>query len=191
MNADLDPEIFPLGVGGVEMRNQLIEAIRFRYIDLAYGHGIEKGIVNAGLAQQAIAEVTGNLLNFNSRQIVAPVHGMTQRQFDNLIGRVPSAAMAGATTTNGQPVTWRFLTGNLIFGEQRYLRSFGDGTYIIQLGGDVGAQFVSDGEGGLFVLDLGAVVRGEFGTRPPAEVAPDADFEVDQPAGAPQARLRG
>ena len=186
MNADLDPEIFPLGVGGVEMRNQLIEAIRFRYIDLAYSHGLEKGVVNAGLAQQAIAEVTGNLLNFNSRQIVAPVHGMTQRQFDNLIGRVPSAAMAGATTTNGQPVTWRFLTGNLIFGEQRYLRSFGDGTYIIQLGGDVGAQFVSDGEGGLFVLDLGAVVRGEFGTRPPAEVAPDADFEVDQPAGAPR-----
>ena len=42
MNADLDPEIFPLGVGGVEMRNQLIEAIRFRYIDLAYGHGSRK-----------------------------------------------------------------------------------------------------------------------------------------------------
>ena len=186
MNADLDPEIFPLGVGGVEMRNQLIEAIRFLYIDLAYSHGLEKGVVNAGLARQAIAAVTGNLNNFNSRRIIAPVRGMTQRQFDNLIGRVPEAAMAGATTTNGRPVTWQFLTANMIFGEQRYLRSFGDGTYIIQLGGDVGARFVMDGEGGLFVLDLGAVVRGEFGARPPAEVAPDADFEVDPPAGAPR-----
>ena len=101
---------------------------------------------------------------------------MTQRQFDNLIGRVPSAAMAGRPPPMASRWTWRFLTGNLIFGEQRYLRSFGDGTYIIQLGGDVGAQFVSDGEGGLFVLDLGAVVRGEFGTRPPAEVAPRRRF---------------
>jgi soluble lytic murein transglycosylase-like protein len=103
--------------------------IRARYADLSAQKGVTK--FEPDLLKQAVTDVTGGVLNTNnSGKIIAPVRGMSQAQFDAVLGRITDQDLAGVTDRAGNPVTARYLRNSA------QLQSVEDGKYLVLLGHD-------------------------------------------------------
>ena len=62
--------------------------------------------------------------------MIAPARGMSQAQFDSVMGSIKDDDLAGVTTLSGQPVTAEYLQ------RSARLESVGDGRYFVLLGSD-------------------------------------------------------
>ena len=124
---------------GMDMaRNSFIEAARGRYADLSAQSGDASGTFSDARMQQAINDVTGGLVTFNRQTIFPPRHGMTQPEFDGMMGRLKPSDVEGAIVASGDPVSVETIrdSGNL--------RAIGEGRYLVQLGGRSASGFQTD-----------------------------------------------
>lgn len=145
-----------------EARNGLLGAIWARYAHLSAQAGDISGKVSTDnyMASgtrfaRAVREVTGGVLEYNGRPIIAPRYGMSQVEFDALIRRVGPAALQGAQVSNGTPIPAHSLNGNIV------LRSWRDGQYLVQLVNssasgvsDESAPYAVGPSGEPFIFDL-------------------------------------
>ena len=96
--------------------------------------------------------MTGGVLIHNGGSLIAPARGMSQAQFDSVMGTVKDDDLAGVTTLSGQPVTAAYLQ------RSARLESVGDGRYFVLLGSNpmspVYAMKMENGQPKPFVLDL-------------------------------------
>ncbi len=92
--------------------------------------GDTSGDINEARVQQSVEAVTGGVLKLNGGSLIAPVRGMSQRQFDGVVAGITDQDLAGVTTLSGQPITAAYLRGSA------KLESVGDGRYLIRLGND-------------------------------------------------------
>jgi len=101
--------------------------IRARYADLSAQKGVTK--YDDDLLKQAVTDVTGGVLDTNNKgKIIAPTRGMSQAQFDAVLGGVKDQDLAGVTDQAGNPVTARYLRNSA------QLQSVEDGKYLVLLG---------------------------------------------------------
>lgn len=131
-----------------------IEAARAVYADASARAGDSSGKFDEARWQSAIDLVTGGVLEQGDGKIIAPRPDVNQSKFDAVMAGLPEGAFAGAVTPDGTPLTARFVRS------QGTLQSYGDGRYVIELGG-TGAYALRTprspseaGVGGPFVLDL-------------------------------------
>jgi len=162
-------------------RGNLIEAMRFAYVGLAVEARLPAGApVSEDLAEQAAAIVTGGTVEFNGQEIIAPIYGMAQEDFDRLTrGAIvtpgpdyrlgdrldvtpptPAALMANARTGDGDRIAWEDVIGN---PSQVHLEGVGDGRYHIRFGEGSTATYAQDINGGTFVLNLAVAAVAPLG----------------------------
>jgi uncharacterized protein YcbK (DUF882 family) len=153
-------EALPLRVfaNGMEKgRQDLIGAARARYADLSAQEGDESGEVNTDRLTRAVSEITGGFVSHNGEDIIAPVYGMNQEQFDAMLAKNGPSLLSGAVTAEGEPVTLENLT------QEGRLRSVGNGEYLIEFGSHTGYptyaraksdRLSRDGGAKPFILDL-------------------------------------
>lgn len=122
----LNPEAFAPFIEG--SRQQLIDAATARYADLSNQTGDTSGEFNETRMQQAIAEVTGGMLELNGASVIAPRYGMPQADFDKLIYGLKNTDLEGAMTISGNPVKAEDLQS------QGRLRAIADGMYMLEFG---------------------------------------------------------
>lgn len=178
----LPPSLFS-GIAELDPQRQLVlDAARFLYVSLGYEAGVAPGAqFDAARARTAIERAVGGLVTFNGRQIIAPVRGMGQQQFDALFsGRgLPIAAtpfglyqgplvggerggafsrdivnsLRFAETARGLPIAPESIIGR----SDVRLRTVGDGRYFVQFGPDAAPEFARDSRTGeIFIWNLGA-----------------------------------
>lgn len=184
INAALPVAMFSGLAEDEPMRQAVMTAVMYRYVDLAHRAGHAPGAsIDATLLGRAVDGVTGGMVDFNGHEIIAPVYGMSQRDFDVLVGRPalynrapsnPSAdmdvVMQGARTADGLPVVWADIYG----APDARLRNVGDGRYIVQFGPDAAPTFLYGADGRVFELNLrlaavaplGRDLANRFGVRP-------------------------
>lgn len=157
-NTDKIDDLLPpnaLGPALEGARQQLLDSAVSLYADLSHQAGDTSGEFNSRRMQQAISDVTGGLLEMNGNPLIAPVYGMTQRDFDKRLKEVTDQDLIGAVDTEGRPITARDLLN------QGRLRSLADGRYLLEFGRPESPTYVlrqpSPGNyarEGVFVLDL-------------------------------------
>lgn len=131
------------------MRN----AVRAQYANLSAIAGDTKGDLDNTRLQKAVDDVTGGVLSHNGGSFIAPRRGMSQGQFDAIMGGISDADLTGVTTLAGEPITAGYLRA------QARLETIGDGRYLVTFGRDsarpiyayTGANTELPGK---FVLDL-------------------------------------
>ena len=74
---------------------------------------------------QAVADVTGGILNHNGGDFIAPARGMSQPAFDGILRGVADSDLANVKTLGGQPVTADLLRS------QARLESINEGQYLV------------------------------------------------------------
>ncbi len=92
--------------------------------------GDTSGEINEARLQGAVDAVTGGVLKHNGGSLIAPLRGMSQRQFDGVLAGITDGDLSGVTTLSGKPVTSAYLRGSA------KLESIGDGRYLVLLGSD-------------------------------------------------------
>lgn len=109
-------------------RQSVLEAATARYADLSHQAGDTSGELDDTRMETAINEVTGGLVDMNGYSVIAPRYGMSQRDFDSLLGGLSATALAGAVTSTGQPVSASDLRN------EGRLRAVADGRYVLEFG---------------------------------------------------------
>lgn len=109
-------------------RQNLLDAARARYADLSNQVGDTSGELDETRMTQAITEVTGGLVDINGSQTVAPRYGMSQDDFDNVLGSLTDADLEGAITSSGVQVKAEDLRN------EGRLRAVADGRYVLEFG---------------------------------------------------------
>ncbi|MBB4066751.1 transglycosylase SLT domain-containing protein [Gellertiella hungarica] len=149
----LPPSVFAPALEGA--RQQILEAARARYADLANQVGDTSGQLNDSRMQQAVQEVTGGLVEMNGHQVIAPRYGASQQEFDQLLEGLSDADLQGAVTSSGTRVKPQDL-----LNEGR-LRAVADGRYVLEFGPEDAPTYAlrqpspgSYGGPSVFVLDL-------------------------------------
>lgn len=137
-------------------------AIDARYAFLSAQANDVSGSPNRGRLKQAADDVTGGILFHNGAPLIAPVRGMSQRDFDATLLGIGDGDLAGAQTTSGKPINAGYLRGSA------KLQVVGDGRYILQVNrDDKQPQYAMTPQGAPFVLDLRNRTKAE-GYRPPS-----------------------
>nr|DAH75461.1 MAG TPA: hypothetical protein [Caudoviricetes sp.] len=147
------------GNGLEASRQGLLEAATARYADLSNIAGDTSGDLNDDRMTQAINEITGGMLDYNGKQIIAPRYGMGQNEFDKFMSELPDTTFNGAITSDGIPIS--------ASQAQRYgrLKAVADGQYLIEFGPEnaptyamskpvPGDSTLNRTGGGAFILDL-------------------------------------
>lgn len=109
-------------------RQNLLDAATARYADLSNQVGDTSGELDETRMTQAITEVTGGLVDINGSQTVAPRYGMSQDDFDNVLGSLTDADLEGAITSSGVQVKAEDLRN------EGRLRAVADGRYVLEFG---------------------------------------------------------
>ncbi|MFG1189490.1 hypothetical protein [Xanthobacter flavus] len=124
-------------------------AVRARYADLSAAAGDTSGVLKRERLDRAVQEVTGGTVRQNGATVLAPKRGMDQSTFDGILLGLTDAALAGASTTSGKPVTAQYLR------DSATLESFAPGRYLIRLNRNADAPQYAVGDGGRpFILRL-------------------------------------
>lgn len=125
------------------------DAIDARYAFLSADAKDASGATNTARLKRAIDDVTGGVLYHNGAPVIAPVRGMSQRDFDGTVWGVTDADLAGAQTTGGKAIDAAYLRGSA------KLQSRADGQYYLQVNrDDSNPQYAVTKDGKPFVLDL-------------------------------------
>ncbi len=124
------------------------QAIDARYAYLAAQAADTSGAVNTTRLRQAASDVTGGILRQNGAPVVAPMRGMTQRDFDGIMTGLSDGDLQGVTTGNGRPITADYVRGSA------KLQAVGDGRYLVQINGNDAAPMYAAKDGRAFVLSL-------------------------------------
>lgn len=133
-------------------RQQVVEATLNLYAARTYQAGkITDGYDDARL-KQALHDVTGGIIEYNGRKIVAPARGMTERDFEAVLDRVTDDHLAAALHPTG-----RALTADLIRDDAEFT-SAGAGRYFVHLNGKKVVR--ADDPSRAFVLDLRPLLEG-------------------------------
>jgi hypothetical protein len=109
---------------------------------------------------KALSDVVGGVLRFNGRSIIAPVPGMRQGDFDDMVDAVTDLDLI--EYGNGRPVFGngtgftREMLDSRTFGAEPQLVTSGPGRYLIQY---PGLGFVMTDQGQPYELDLGRRAR--------------------------------
>lgn len=107
----------------------ILAMVKARYADLADNTDKSKEY-SQDRVNAAVADVTGGILGHNGGDLIAPTRGMSQGDFDRVLGGVTDADLRGVQTLGGQPVTADYLRSNA------QLESVKDGRYWVKLGRD-------------------------------------------------------
>jgi transglycosylase-like protein with SLT domain len=142
-------------------------AVLARYADMSVKANDTSGKVNNSRLKQAVYDVTGGVLTFNGRTLIAPERGMTQDRLDSIIWNLTDADLPGVGSGSGKPISARDLY------ENGKLESIGEGLYLVQLGSDplrpiYAMKWDVSGNAEPFILDLR--------DRPEGPAAPSAFF---------------
>ena len=114
------------------------------------------------LYQEAIEEVTGGMLRHNGRSNLPPEPGMSQSQFDDLLGGLTTQSLArygnGRPVIGGESFTPEDLEGRSFFqgGVENQLVSIGQGAYSILQPGN---GWIKTEDGETYVLELGNLAK--------------------------------
>jgi len=130
-NAESINALLPIQAFGPTLegaRQSVLEAATARYADLSHQAGDTSGELDDTRMETAINEVTGGLVDMNGYTVIAPRYGMSQRDFDSLLGGLSATALAGAVTSTGQPVSASDLRN------EGRLRAVADGRYVLEFG---------------------------------------------------------
>ncbi|MDI7862530.1 hypothetical protein MRS76_11215 [Rhizobiaceae bacterium n13] len=152
-------DLLPVGAfaAGTEGGRQImLDAATARYADLSHQAGDTSGELDEARMDQAISEITGGVLDMNNSKVLAPRYGMSQDDFDTLLGRLTDRDLLGATTASGTPV------GAVDLRSQGRLRAVADGRYILEFGRSNAPTYAMrmpsagsyDPRNSVFVLDL-------------------------------------
>ena len=134
-----------------------------RAADLAATDPNFKGDFGDALIQRAVNDVTGGVVTHNGAQLISPIRGMNQRQFDAKISGLRDDDLQGVMTQNGTPITAQYVR------DSAQLESLSDGRYLVRLGRDPERPIYAFRDTGVsgpnrlrpFVLDLRAVKPSE------------------------------
>jgi tail lysozyme len=105
-------------------------AIVARYADLMAQNPSAKKEFSSTLLKQASDDVTGGIVSQGGADLIAPVRGMKQHDFDSLMYGITDKDVAGVTTLNGQPLSPEYLRNSA------QLEGVGQGRYMVRLGKD-------------------------------------------------------
>jgi hypothetical protein len=151
-NTEMDKYI-PNATFGVAAREGLMNAVTAVYAKESADARDTSGVMNSARFQDAVDRVTGGVLSYHGGQLIAPTRGMSQGDFDNVVGHVGDDDLKGAVTLGGQPVT------GSVFQNSAKLENAGDGKYFVRLDNNAAKPVYaySQGQNGQptkFVLDL-------------------------------------
>lgn len=132
-------ELPPASVAGLSPQDLdgVQKAIIATYVAKSHAAGkASQDTLDAKLFRQSVDAVTGGVLKWNGQSMIAPVRGMTQDALDDVMGGLSDAALGGAQSIDGQPVTAKQIR------EYGTLRMIEPGKYLVQIGGQylVGAD---------------------------------------------------
>lgn len=168
-NDALDSRVGQALMMSAEARGDMMGAIRARYADLSAVAGDSGGILNDSRLQQAVTDVTGGIVRWNGQSVLAPVRGMSQRQFDQVMNSLTDADLSGVTDLAGRPVRAETL--------RRWgtLRETSTGYFV-----DVQGGFLQR-DGAPFVLDLSAISRARQASSTPPWLPADWQARYSAP----------
>lgn len=151
-NTEMD-KYMPNATFGVAAREGVMNAVTAVYAKASADARDTSGVINSSRFQDAVDRVTGGVLSYHGGQLIAPTRGMSQGDFDNVVGHVGDDDLKGATTLGGQPVT-----GD-VFQNSAKLENAGDGKYFVRLDNNAAKPVYaySQGQNGQptkFVLNL-------------------------------------
>lgn len=124
-------------------------AVIARAADIANTDPNFKGEFTDSIIQRAVNDVTGGIVSHNGAPAIAPIRGMTQRQFDARMWGLKDTDLIGVTTQSGAPITPGYIRDNA------QLESIADGRYLIRLGRDAEKPIYA-------FRDVGAAVQGRM-----------------------------
>ncbi|MBC7908592.1 MAG: hypothetical protein H7Y60_17825 [Rhodospirillaceae bacterium] len=134
---DAVAELSPETLSGLE------SAVLSSYAAKSHSAGLaQQTSVNLPLIRQAVADVTGGVVELNGKSTIAPVRGMSQHAFDDFMDGITDGDLAGSG------ISAKDLRAN---GE---LRMIEPGRYKVMMNGRYRAK-----GGPPIVLDIGAMVR--------------------------------
>jgi hypothetical protein len=130
---------------GPDVQASAQDAVMNAYAAKSYQLGkADQTVIDPALLASAVADVTGGLVKFNGRPVLAPVRGQDQDKFDAMIQSLGDNAFAGMFDAKGKPVSAAMVKR---WGE---LGSLSRGRYLVRLEG----MALLDGQGQPAVLDL-------------------------------------
>ncbi|MEM7428773.1 MAG: hypothetical protein AAF441_22000 [Pseudomonadota bacterium] len=133
--------------------NDYVDSARARYADLSAQAGDTSQNLNRSRMEHAFADVTGGILEMNGSKFIAPVHGMSQASFKDLMGKLVDTDLAGAVFQDGTAITLDSVMDNA------RLKSHGPGRYLLAYGSQDAEAYAMDKRSGqAFVLDLNPLV---------------------------------
>lgn len=124
----------------------LQQAVVSAYVAKSHAAGLAKqDTLNITVFRKAVAEVTGGVLEWNGKPLIAPLRGMGQDDLDAVMAGLTDADLGGAQSLDGHPVTADQL--------RKYgaLRMAEPGKYLVQVNG----QYLVSPDHRPAVLDLG------------------------------------
>lgn len=111
-------------------------AIEGRYADLANQLGDNSGKLNEDRLDQAVADVTGGVVEWHGRKVIAPERGLNDYDLDGVMRSLTDADLRGAITPAGTRVTAADIQRSEV-----YLRAVHDGIYAIEMQKSDGSPF--------------------------------------------------
>lgn len=124
------------------------ESVLSLYAARSYAVGAKiQSTLDSKRLRQAVHDVVGGVVEHKGRPLLAPVRGMGQDGFDNLLGSLTEADLQGARAATGAPVTRAQIR------DHARLESLGGGRYLV----NIADGYVQGANGRALVLDLGSV----------------------------------
>lgn len=132
-----------------------IAAAKNAYASLAQNAGEFSQILDDELADKALAIATGGVVEYGDTKVPAPIYGMDQDEFDDLVDEFKPHYLDRFGTDTLAPGISKEKVAEMIQDEELILIERGAGKYLLK----AGSNFIQNNKGEPYVLNMKAIIE--------------------------------